>query len=315
MEERIIDDEYGRGVKLKKTKDGFVDVTDAEVDGEVQTTEEAEEMEEALFEFPAFDGDEDDEELATLTPEEAMALKKRREEDAAARLEEYKKYCREGEEHLATGSYHAAELQFEKALWLDDEPTQASVGYWRAKTADFTNPDALAEEYVNADFENLEADVGYKAVDILREQYQTAFATRMQELEAEEQPLVENVESKQIARRAVLKDRLKKTALHTAIAGLPLVACLVLAIVFAIKIPTVKDDRFILPTIICGAASFLFFIVFLIVSNKMFNVLRIRRANERISSTEEGQRLVEIRALKAIYKGFLLTNMQKTDEK
>ena len=28
MEERIIDDEYGRGIRLKKTKDGYVDVTD-----------------------------------------------------------------------------------------------------------------------------------------------------------------------------------------------------------------------------------------------------------------------------------------------
>ena len=28
MEERMIDDEYGRGVRLKKTKDGYVDVTD-----------------------------------------------------------------------------------------------------------------------------------------------------------------------------------------------------------------------------------------------------------------------------------------------
>ena len=28
MEERIIDDEYGRGIKLRKTKDGYVDVTD-----------------------------------------------------------------------------------------------------------------------------------------------------------------------------------------------------------------------------------------------------------------------------------------------
>ena len=28
MEERIIDDEYGRGIRLKKTKEGYVDVTD-----------------------------------------------------------------------------------------------------------------------------------------------------------------------------------------------------------------------------------------------------------------------------------------------
>ena len=28
MEERIIKDEYGRGIRLKKTENGFVDVTD-----------------------------------------------------------------------------------------------------------------------------------------------------------------------------------------------------------------------------------------------------------------------------------------------
>ena len=33
-EERIIDDEYGRGVKLRKTKDGYVDVTDELLEGE-----------------------------------------------------------------------------------------------------------------------------------------------------------------------------------------------------------------------------------------------------------------------------------------
>ena len=47
MEERIIDDEYGRGVRLKKTKDGFVDVTDELTDGT-----DMEEGEEITFEFP-----------------------------------------------------------------------------------------------------------------------------------------------------------------------------------------------------------------------------------------------------------------------
>ena len=34
MEERIIDDEYGRGIRLKKTEDGYVDVTDELAEGE-----------------------------------------------------------------------------------------------------------------------------------------------------------------------------------------------------------------------------------------------------------------------------------------
>ena len=47
MEERIIDDEYGRGVRLKKTKDGYVDVTD-----ELADNPDMGEEEEISFEFP-----------------------------------------------------------------------------------------------------------------------------------------------------------------------------------------------------------------------------------------------------------------------
>ena len=79
MEERIIDDEYGRGIRLKKTKNGYVDVTDelAETDETEVVDENAEEnYEEVAFEFP--DLEEDDEDLATLTPEEAIALRKKK---------------------------------------------------------------------------------------------------------------------------------------------------------------------------------------------------------------------------------------------
>ena len=48
MEERIIDDEYGRGIRLKKTADGFVDVTD-ELAAEQGEEEQADEV---SFEFP-----------------------------------------------------------------------------------------------------------------------------------------------------------------------------------------------------------------------------------------------------------------------
>ena len=75
MEERIIDDEFGRGIKLKKTKDGYVDVTDELAEGE---TEEYE-GDEVEFSFPVFDTD--DEELVGLTPEEAQAVLQKREEE------------------------------------------------------------------------------------------------------------------------------------------------------------------------------------------------------------------------------------------
>lgn len=182
MEERIIDDEYGRGIKLRKTKDGYVDVTDelsekerAEAsgrdeeaaegfeltaDGAEEETEESlvtdipeEDLEESLedlaaeeegegeevtFEFPELE--EDDEDLVNLTPEEAIALRKKKEEEEAQRKADYKRFCEEGEELILSGSFKAAELKFEKALPLEENAWEAAVGYWRAKTSDFANP-------------------------------------------------------------------------------------------------------------------------------------------------------------------------------
>ena len=74
MEERIIDDEYGRGVRMKKTKDGYVDVTDELAqDNELQNDDVADEV---AFEFPVLDTDEDDEDLVGHSPAEALALRK-----------------------------------------------------------------------------------------------------------------------------------------------------------------------------------------------------------------------------------------------
>ena len=137
MEERIIDDEYSRGIRLKKTKDGYVDVTDELSEGAKETPPETEEdsvlegeltesledpeaepEEEVSFEFPELE--EDDEDLVNLTPEEAIALRKKKEAEEAARRAEYKRLCEEGEELLLSGSFKAAELKFEKALPLDE---------------------------------------------------------------------------------------------------------------------------------------------------------------------------------------------------
>ena len=143
MEERIIDEEYGRGVRLRKTKDGYVDVTDELVDGEAVDGEEM--GDEISFEFPSLEefGDKDDEDLVDLSPEEAERVRREKAAAAQRRLEEYEATCKQGEQLLESGSFHAAELVYEKALQLDDLATDASVGYWRAKTANFTDPFAM----------------------------------------------------------------------------------------------------------------------------------------------------------------------------
>ncbi len=316
MEERIIDDEYGRGIRLKKTKDGYVDVTDELVEGEVPEGEEYEDGEEIAFEFPTFEQDEEDEDLIGLTPEEAARKRKEKEEEAARKRAEYERLCREGEELLAMESFKAAELKFEKALKLDEEAKEASVGYWRAKTANFANPDVLADEYAEEGIESLEYDLGYAAIDEIKREYRSVFARRMEELTEEEKPLAEVVESKQEKRRSYLKERFKKALLGFIISAVPFIAGIVLTLVFGLKNFTTPDSRYITPTIVCGGIAFVTFVVFLVFTNKFINAGRMCRANEKLESTEDGERLANIRNYKEIYECLLAqpVNVENDEE-
>ena len=316
MEERIIDDEYGRGIRLKKTKDGYVDVTDelaenAETEGVEAEVAAEEEGEEVSFEFPVFDVEEEDEDLIGLDPEEAARIRREREEAAAQRRAEYERLCAEGDELLAQESFHAAELKYEKAVKLDEEATNASVGYWRAKTANFTNPDVLVEEYLEEGIESLEYDLGYTAIDVIKRDYRDSFQRRLDELTAEEGPIAEAFEAKQAKRREYLKARVKTSILAFAVAALPLIVALILTVVFGLKNFTISDDRYIIPTIICGGIALVTFIVFMVFTNKLINACRMRRANERLDTTEEGEKLANIRVYKELYEDLLA---EPTDE-
>lgn len=314
MEERIIDDEYGRGVRLKKTKDGYVDVTD-ELADETVTAEEGEEGDEIAFAFPMMNADEDDEDLVGLSPEEAAALMKQKEEEAAKRKAEYQRFCKEGDELLQTGSFKTAELKFEKALLLDDEATEASVGYWRSKTENFAKPDVLMDEYVDAGIENLEYDLGYEAVEIIKREYQDVFKTQYSALCEAEAPLAEEVESKQARRREILSSRLKKSGIAFGVCSVLGLALLALTIAFGLQIPTTRENVHLIPTIIFGVGFFVVLIAFVVATNKFLNDLRMRAANEKLSSTEAGQRLEEIREYKELYACFLLPSAQDNAEK
>ena len=296
MEERIIDDEYGRGIRLKKTKDGYVDATDEQLEDE-----EVDEVEEMQFAFPMLDGEEDDEDLATLSPEEALKLRQEKMEREKARKAEYERLCAEGFALLETESFRSAELKFEKALHLDEKATDASVGYWRAKTENFKKPDVLVDEYAEASIESLEYDLGIEAVDRIKTEYQAVFKQRYQELCDEETPLAEGLEKKQAHRRRILKERLKSSIIVFLCVTVPMIVLGILTAVIGMKNFAVRENTYILPTIILGVCTFAFFLAFIITANKWINVLRMLGANERLDSTEDGQRLLEIRDYKQIY--------------
>ena len=288
MEERIIDDEYGRGIRMKTTKDGYVDVTDAALDKEAEE-ETAEEM---TFEFP--DIEEDDEDLVGLSPEEA-----------AARARRYEELLEQGRQLLEEENYPSAERTYERALGFDDVATAASVGYWRAKTENFANPDVLIDEYLEAGYENLEFDLGYEAVEIIKKEHKNSFAKRYKELTDEETPLKKEFEEKREARRSVLQPRLKKAWIAFACTALPFVVSLVLAVFFGLQNFTVSDGRYIPVTIVFAVVAVAAFGTFGVFTNKLINSRRIFRTNESLSSTEAGQRLMEIAEYKELYSYFV----------
>ena len=68
---------------------------------------------------------------------------------------------------------------------------------------------------------------------------------------------------------------------------------------------TTAESTFIVPTIVCGCLLVVSLIVCIFLTNKWLNVIRLYVSNERLSSTEEGERLLEVRAYLDAYDGLL----------
>jgi tetratricopeptide (TPR) repeat protein len=294
MEERIIDEEYGRGVRLRKTKDGYVDVTDELVDGEIPDEEAGDEI---AFEFPNFDefGDKDDEDLVDLSPEEAARVRKEKAEAAQRRYEEYEAACKEGERLLAEEKYDEAEEVYEKALNLDEIATEASVGYWRAKTMNFGDPYYLFVEYADTGIEEMEHDLGTEALEIIKKEHRPQFEAQLQLLQKSEAPLAKEFEEKQDARREVLSARKLRWGIAFILCTIPALVAIIATVVVGLRNFGAPDDRYLVPTIILGAVALVLFVAFMIITNKYINAGRMYRDNERLSTTNEGRSLAMLR--------------------
>ncbi len=298
MEERLIDDQVGRKVRMKKTEEGYIDVTD-------EMLEEESYEDEISFELPMLSEDKDDEDLVGLSPQEAAELLRQKAAAEQARKDEYERLCTEGDKLLETGSFKAAELKFERALSMDEKATAATVGYWRAKTNDFEEMEGLVGEYAEEGVENLEFDLGYEAIALLKENFRGKFSAGYKKVKAEEETLYAKVKEGQDRRRSLLKTRRKNWAIPFAVGCVVTVALIVALIIFGMKNFTVSDDRYVLPTIILGVVFVVEFIAFGVVTNKFVNACRICSANERLSATEDGARVEALRQQMEIYEYLL----------
>lgn len=321
MEERIIDDEYGRGIRLKKTKNGYVDATDelaAEAKESAETDEaqpeglqdaleadaenvtdgeegDAEAADEVLFEFP----EEDDEELAALSAEEAAALIKKREEERKQREEKAAKLCEAGEKLLESAAddkadeetYEKAAAAFDEALCVLPSYERAALGFWRAKTYYGKNLQPLLDEWAAAGYDEFEATFGEECANTLKEEWKESVNAEKKKRDEAIAPMKKEYEEKTEKRRAILKER----TFNARKKFIPLmsveIALLVFAAVFALNIFSRADAVFVWLTAACGAAFVLALPFFCVAASRFFHASSLAHANELKSSTKEGRAL------------------------
>lgn len=288
MEERLIDKDESRRIKVRHTEEGD-DVVDALApDGgeEELPGDEAD----YVVEFPE-DADENyDEDLVGLTPSQLRSRleeKKRAEERARA---EYQKLADEAAALLEQGDHAAAEPLFAQAALYECDDGSAKRGLWLCRTRGYTQIETFYDRDVAREFywadEDLRAEVLEKLGGPIREAREA--------LAREAEPLRKQYDIEKEERAEAFKANRKYYFVRSLIVLAAVLALVIGAIVSAAYILRRSDSLALILTVVFGVLAFVVFVLFLIYVLKTVNAGRLCRANEQMSSTEEGARLAEL---------------------
>lgn len=286
MEERTLDDDIEKGLKLKKQE---------ELDGE-EVTDEAAEGEQAeggdiVLDIPVVD--EENEALADMTPEQAAAYIKQREEEQAKLLEQKDDLKAEAAAAEEAGDNDRAEELYYNILELDPADLTANVGYARKMTKDFsdyTDFDSVKEIYEKGVY-NAEEDFTAAIKDTCGDNIRAEIGV----LKKEEEELSKKVEEKRASRREAFKNDFvakRKVFLRRLIIFAVFAA---VTVIFALNIATVTSAVFLVCTIVMGVLAAADLVLLLIATNKFSTAAHRVKENERDSATKDGKALIALR--------------------
>lgn len=281
MEERVLDDEEGRGIKLKRTKNGETDAVDALAEGEENAEEEI------FIELPEEEYDDD---LVGLTPTQLKEELARRAKLRREAREESEKLTAAGAEKLAAGEFPEAELLYAQALVLDGDNDGAREGLWTSRTKNFSDEEPLFAEGVP---QELGADERARAfvVGKIGETLQTLRDSYTKE-EAEIAP---DFEKKQRERREAFAANRKYYLVRFAVFFiLGVLFCIGAGVSASFLLRTQSDTPFILIGVF-GGLALAALVVAVIYARKLYVASGLYRANEKLSSTETGARIFFLR--------------------
>ncbi len=282
MEERIIEKEEGRKIKVTRTAAGGID--DAVEEGTAAGTAETEEV---VLDLPEGAEDEYDEDLVGLTPSQlqrALEERKRAEEEARAECE---KLLAEAKQAMSAKKYEQAETLYRQALVYDADCREAKEGVWLSATRNFED---LSVFYRKETAEALsDADAEEKA--FIRAHAGERLQKERDEIAAEEEPLFLTFSEARKKRRDVFGQNRRYYLLRFAIfLGITLLFAIAAGVSSYFIVRTQSIAPVVL-TIVFGALCVLALAVMIVFSRKLYEACRYCSANEKLSSTEEGKRL------------------------
>ncbi len=284
MEERIIDREEGRGIRLTTTPEGETDAVDAltpETEGEESEAE-------AILTLP--EGDEYDEDLVGLTPSQLKEELARRERAKKEAMEMSAKLTEEGEALLAEGDFAGAEGCFAQAIVYGYADERATEGLWNARTHGFTEIEPLLTPEASEELEENE-----EARELVVARLGEALRAEREKAEGEEKELAPVFEAKQKERREAFAANKAYYLLRFGISFGALVVFLVACAVSASFILRTMSIAPVVLTAVFGGLAFVSLAVTVVFTRGLVVASRLCRKNEKLSSTEEGARLQGLR--------------------
>ena len=281
MEERIVDKDDERLIRIKRTKDG-VDAEDA-----LAQEGEEEQSEEVVFEIP---DEEFDEDLVGLTPSQLQRELERRRKAEEAEKTEYVKLLSAAEALAAEEKYAEAEPLYAQAACYPFADERAVTGLWTARTKNFTD---FAPFYV-AEYAEALSEADEKSKAFVREKAASLREERVR-LADEERALAPSVLEKQEERRQAFAENRKYYLVRALALVGAMLLCIIACAVSANYIVRTQSIAPVVCTAVFGGVAFILFVAALVYLRKSSLAQRLCRMNEALSSTEDGAKLETLR--------------------
>ena len=282
MEERLVDKDDERLIRLKKTAEG-TDAQDALAEDNAEEVEE-----EVLVTLP--DGEEYDEDLVGLTPSQLakeLARRKKAEEEARA---ECQKLVAVAEEALAAEDYERAASFFAQATCYSFADAGIVKGLWQARTKNYTD----LSPFFNKEYAEEFAVSDEEAKAAVREKVKEELDEKRTEVKEEIEKISPSILEKQEERRqAFLANRRYYAVIFMILFGVTAAFIVGLAVSASYIVRTLSILPVVLTACFGGLALVAFFAAFALLV-KFSGANRLCRVNEKLSATEEGAHLVEL---------------------